>query len=96
MNLSLVITLVLLIEISLCAPWEPYILAPESRIVKPKSVYETKGTVKDAQNILVGKPTSLMGALSMIVLDFGVNIGGLLSLHFTTDCDDDQILVCDT
>ncbi|MDQ1735149.1 MAG: hypothetical protein QOH56_1400 [Pseudonocardiales bacterium] len=63
-------------------PWDAYNLAPASRTVAPKSVYRTTGTVQDASNVLHSKSTSLIGTGASITVDFGKEVGGLVSVHF--------------
>jgi hypothetical protein len=73
--------LLLLASYVLTAPWDRYNLAPESRIIRPVSIFTTKGSVENATNILSGKPTGLIDQGSYITLDFGKNVGGILTLH---------------
>ena len=63
-------------------PWDAYNLAPASRTVTPQSVYRTTGTVKQSSNVLHSKTTSLVGAGASLTLDFGKEVGGLVSVHF--------------
>jgi hypothetical protein len=64
-------------------PWDAYNLAPASRTVTPVRVTRTTGTVSGASTILHGRPVTLTGTGSSITLDFGKEVGGLVSLHFT-------------
>ncbi|KAF7327050.1 Glycoside hydrolase family 78 protein [Mycena kentingensis (nom. inval.)] len=74
--------------IALCAGvapkglWDAFNYAPESRIARPASVRDVIGNVKDASG-LVKSPTSkatLNGNGSYVVLDWGFEVGGVLSL----------------
>lgn len=64
------------------APWEAYNYSPRSRTVHPARIYQTTGTVTDAGAVLAGRPTTLSGSGSSITLDFGQDVGGLVSVHF--------------
>src|SRR5258708_9973472 len=61
---------------------DPYNFAPRSRVVVPKAVLSTKGSVTNPNDVLSGKTTTLSGAGAQIVLDFGQEVGGILSLQF--------------
>lgn len=62
-------------------PWEKYILAPDSRTVRATAVQATSGPVANPGGAHGdGAVTLSQGA--QITLDFGVNIGGILNLHF--------------
>ncbi|MFC1435582.1 discoidin domain-containing protein [Streptacidiphilus sp. N1-3] len=66
-------------------PWDAYNLAPASRTVAPVRVTRTTGTVSSPSALLHGRPVVLSGAGSgsSITLDFGKEVGGVVSLHFT-------------
>jgi Bacterial alpha-L-rhamnosidase 6 hairpin glycosidase domain len=68
-------------------PWDRYNLSPASRTVHPRAVYRTTGTVSGAGNLLHSKATRLSGSGSSITLDFGQEVGGLVSLHFAAGTD---------
>jgi Bacterial alpha-L-rhamnosidase 6 hairpin glycosidase domain len=61
---------------------DPFNFAPSSRTVVPVAVFSTAGAVSNPNNVLSGKPTTLAGAGAQIVLDFGKEVGGILSLEF--------------
>src|SRR3954468_11722291 len=69
---------------------DPYNFAPPSRTVRPVAVYSTSGQVTDPANVLTGKVTRLTGAGAQIVLDFGKEVGGVLSLQFSGASDTAQ------
>lgn len=73
-------------------PWDAYNFAPASRTVTPKSVYRTTGTVLHAKDVLRSRPASLVGSGASITLDFGEEVGGLVSVHFASSTDTGQQL----
>ena len=60
----------------------PYNYAPASHTVKPVAIQSTSGTVSSPGNVLSGQSTRLSGANSAVVLDFGKEVGGLVTLSF--------------
>ena len=60
----------------------PYNYAPASRTVKPVAIQGTSGAVGSPGNVLSGQSTRLSGANSAVVLDFGKEVGGLVTLSF--------------
>ena len=58
-------------------------LAPSSRTVTPVRVTQTTGDVSNATAVLRGRQTTLSGAGASVTLDFGKEVGGLISLRFT-------------
>jgi hypothetical protein len=73
-------------------PWDTYNLAPSSRTVPPMRVYRTTGTVTGASNVLHSRATSIAGSGSSITLDFGEEVGGLVSIHFAAASEAGQQL----
>lgn len=63
-------------------PWENNIYAPESRIVSPKSILSRR-----TGNIISSYPgpAKLQGNGSQLVFDFGIEVGGLVILNYTSD-----------
>src|SRR5205807_10618515 len=61
---------------------QPYNFAPPSRTVAPVAVFSTTGAVSNPNDVLSGRPTTLAGAGTQIVLDFGKEVGGILALEF--------------
>ena len=59
-------------------------LAPFSRTIEPVSIYATHGAVANPTSVLTGKETLLSGMGSYIVVDFSREIGGIVTLNFTT------------
>jgi hypothetical protein len=65
-------------------------LSPTSRTVAPVSVYATNGTVGNASAVLSGQNTRLTGNGSAVTLDFGKDVGGLVTLRFADASDSSQ------
>ncbi|KAJ7888543.1 glycoside hydrolase family 78 protein [Mycena olivaceomarginata] len=78
----------LIISIPLCAalapngPWDAFNYAPESRVVKPVSVRTVSGTVEGADGLVQDSSAqaTFTGDSSYVVLDWGKEVGGILSL----------------
>ena len=67
--------------------------APTTRTVRPTAVYSTHGSVSGADQLgAAGEPIALSGTGSYVVLDFGREVGGTVSLHFAGASDDQQHL----
>ncbi|KAI0075162.1 glycoside hydrolase family 78 protein [Panus rudis PR-1116 ss-1] len=63
-------------------PWDAFIYAPNSRTVLPKSIRTSAGDVRNLQNLLFNNGTTVLsGKQSYVTLDFGIEIGGVISLH---------------
>ncbi|THX36416.1 bacterial alpha-L-rhamnosidase domain-containing protein [Aureobasidium pullulans] len=63
--------------------YDEYILAPSSRTLHPKAVYQDKvnGTITGASSLAGdSKGSAVFSGISAVTYDFGVNIGGLVSL----------------
>ncbi|MET8764716.1 trehalase family glycosidase [Lentzea sp. NPDC004782] len=69
---------------------DPANFAPASRTLKPISVLRTTGTVTAPGNLVTGGPARLSGRNSSVVLDFGKEVGGLISLGFAGASDTGQ------
>ncbi|PCH42961.1 glycoside hydrolase family 78 protein [Wolfiporia cocos MD-104 SS10] len=63
-------------------PWDAFNYAPESKIVYPRAIRELNGTVLNAGKLLTSGSATLTGSGSYVALDFGIEIGGLISLNF--------------
>ncbi|MFS8095709.1 hypothetical protein LFM09_01095 [Lentzea alba] len=61
---------------------DPNNFAPASRTLKPVSVFSTAGTVTSPGNLVTGGSARLTGRESRVVLDFGKEVGGLVTLGF--------------
>lgn len=56
-------------------PWDPFNYAPQSRTVRPRSVRETVGSVRGAQNLVSQKgEATLSGNGSWLTVDFGIEV----------------------
>lgn len=74
--------------LAVCAgavPYSQYILAPPSRTIHPVSLYAFNGTVENPKSLLAdqcstGDATFVGNAAA--TYDFGLNIGGLISVKF--------------
>jgi hypothetical protein len=64
--------------------------APTSRTLTPTAVYATSGSVSNPTNVLSGAPTRISGAGSALSLDFGKEVGGLVTLSFGSTSDANQ------
>ncbi|KAG6908504.1 hypothetical protein DXG01_004438 [Tephrocybe rancida] len=66
-------------------PWDEFNFAPTSKTVYPRAIHSSNGDVGNAQT-LIGNSGSgsatLSGKGSWVALDFGVEVGGLISLNF--------------
>ncbi|KZT68695.1 glycoside hydrolase family 78 protein [Daedalea quercina L-15889] len=63
-------------------PWDAFNFAPASRTVYPRSIREYSGNVTSASSILSNGSLTLSGDESYVVLDFGYEVAGLISLNF--------------
>ncbi|KAL4242797.1 hypothetical protein ABKN59_010978, partial [Abortiporus biennis] len=65
--------------------WDNFNLAPDARVLWPKAIKETQGTVKNV-HVLTGSKgvASLSGEESFVTLDFGKEVGGLISMNIVT------------
>lgn len=73
-------------------PWQADNFSPASRTVTPTTVFRTTGTVANPANVLHARTTALTGSGSSITLDFGEEVGGLVTVHFGAGGDADQQL----
>ncbi|KAG6820732.1 hypothetical protein H0H93_012378 [Arthromyces matolae] len=67
-------------------PWDEFNYAPTNRIVGPKRVYSVGGTVHSPEQLVppLDGPATIGGSGSYIVLDFGQEVGGVISLTVET------------
>ncbi|PIL26169.1 hypothetical protein GSI_11924 [Ganoderma sinense ZZ0214-1] len=63
-------------------PWDAFNYAPKSRTVFPTSVKEVSGTAYNVQNLVSKGSATIVGNGSWVALDFGIEVGGLVSLNF--------------
>lgn len=71
---------------------QQYNPAPTTRTLSPVAVYSTNGQVNDPAAILTGEPTELSGYGAYVVLDFGKEVGGTVSVHVSAVSDAAQHL----
>ncbi|HEV3359013.1 MAG TPA: trehalase family glycosidase [Pseudonocardiaceae bacterium] len=57
--------------------------SPTSRTLAPVAVHSWSGSVSSPTNVLSGQTTSIAGAGSELVLDFGKEVGGIVTLSFS-------------
>ncbi|KAI5823183.1 glycoside hydrolase family 78 protein [Schizophyllum commune Tattone D] len=72
-------------------PWNDFNYAPASRIVYPQRIYGTNGDVEHEDSLLsadAGSPT-LSGADAWVTIDFGKEVGGVVSLTIDSASGDD-------
>ncbi|KAJ7197058.1 Six-hairpin glycosidase [Mycena rebaudengoi] len=64
-------------------PWDAFNYAPKSKTVYPAAIRQIEGFVQNPQRLVnnVGS-AKLSGQGSWVALDFGVEVGGLISLNF--------------
>jgi hypothetical protein len=72
--LLLTVTLSIVLAKAPAGPWDKYNLAPETRTIRPKSVYGKSGTVTEPQNLLSEKEFATLAAESLVTLDFGQEV----------------------
>ncbi|KAI8992817.1 Six-hairpin glycosidase [Trametes punicea] len=63
-------------------PWDTFNYSPKSRTVYPTAVKEIHGGVKNAEALVSTGTATLTGNGSWVALDFGIEVGGLVSLNF--------------
>jgi Bacterial alpha-L-rhamnosidase 6 hairpin glycosidase domain len=61
-------------------------------MLKPVSVYKADHTVQNPDNILSGQTTRLNGTGSALILDFGKEVAGTISLNFVASSDSSQMV----
>ncbi len=64
------------------SPCAADIVAPTSRTLAPVSVHAASATVGNPAGVLSGASTRLNGDGSAVTLDFGKEVGGVVTLHF--------------
>ncbi|MGY0021025.1 alpha-L-rhamnosidase-related protein [Streptomyces sp. YJ-C3] len=76
-------------------PWDRFKLSPADRTVRPTSVHGTTGSVDGAKN-LAGKSgpahARLNGKGTSVTLDFGLEVGGYVTITLGQGTDADQVL----
>ncbi|GAB7362002.1 hypothetical protein MBLNU230_g2038t1 [Neophaeotheca triangularis] len=73
------------------AKYEEYILAPSSRTLYPRSVYNVNGTVDGADSLTGDSGSATFKGESAVTFDFGINIAGIVTLQIgSVDQDEEQ------
>ncbi|KAJ6484860.1 Six-hairpin glycosidase [Mycena sanguinolenta] len=63
-------------------PWDAFNFAPKSKTVYPAAIREVEGTVTNSQGLVNNSGSAtLNGQGTYITLDFGVEVGGLISIN---------------
>ncbi|KAI0752003.1 Six-hairpin glycosidase [Fomes fomentarius] len=63
-------------------PWDTFNYAPNSRTVRPTAIKEVSGSIKNPQHLTSNGRATLVGNGAWVALDFGIEVGGLISLNF--------------
>ena len=61
-------------------PWDAFNYAPDSRTVRPQTIYNVSGSVKGSDKLLTEAGlATFSGNQSYVTLDFGVEVGFLFA-----------------
>ncbi|OSD03796.1 glycoside hydrolase family 78 protein [Trametes coccinea BRFM310] len=63
-------------------PWDAYNYAPKTRTVYPVAVKEVHGRIQNTDALVSRGSATFSGNGSWVALDFGIEVGGLVSLNF--------------
>ncbi|KAK0200591.1 Six-hairpin glycosidase [Desarmillaria ectypa] len=63
-------------------PWDAFNYAPKSKTVYPRDIYKIAGSVPGARNLVGNSGSATLSPNSWFTLDFGIEVGGLVSLNF--------------
>ncbi|KAF5378587.1 hypothetical protein D9615_007106 [Tricholomella constricta] len=64
-------------------PWDAFNYAPKSKTVYPTAIHSFQGSVKDPQLLVLNAGSATITTRgSWIALDYGVEVGGLISMNF--------------
>ncbi|RPD76861.1 Six-hairpin glycosidase [Lentinus tigrinus ALCF2SS1-7] len=94
MALWLLISLALLSVVDASAPagpWDAFNYAPKSRTVSPTAIRQSTGTVHNAHGLVSKGSATIVGSGSWVALDFGIEVGGLVSLNFGEVTDSSSV-----
>ncbi|KAF9490904.1 Six-hairpin glycosidase [Pleurotus eryngii] len=80
-------SIVVLLPLSVVAlappgPWDKFNFAPTSKVVFPSAIHGVDGNVNNAGRIVGGSGSATLMGSSAFTLDFGVEVGGLISINF--------------
>ncbi|EJD02571.1 glycoside hydrolase family 78 protein [Fomitiporia mediterranea MF3/22] len=74
-------------------PWDAFNFAPESRLVRPTAIFKTEGTIQNSSALLTEADGAMIsGNNSWVTLDFGKEIGGLISLNVDSHTSENSSL----
>lgn len=65
-------------------PYSQYILTPNSRTIRPATVYNINGTVHQAESLLQPNAETIFEGLSAATYDFGKNVAGIVSFNVSS------------
>ncbi|KAK6987718.1 Six-hairpin glycosidase [Favolaschia claudopus] len=86
MRLSLSLSVLLLpssLALAPAGPWDAFNYAPKSKTVYPAAIREVEGAVTNSELLVNNLGSATLEAEgSWVALDFGVEVGGLISLNF--------------
>ncbi|KAF7292156.1 Glycoside hydrolase family 78 protein [Mycena indigotica] len=93
------LSLLLLTHTALCValapqgPWDAFNFAPASKTVRPVSVRAVHGTVQGAEGLVTGSSSKAVFTAnnSYVVLDWGKEVGGILSLTIESASPSSQL-----
>ncbi|KAH9943643.1 Six-hairpin glycosidase [Amylocystis lapponica] len=63
-------------------PWDNFNYAPGTRIVRPRAIFQVNGAVSSPEGLLSNSGATFVSDGSWVALDFGLEVGGLISLSF--------------
>ncbi|OCB86064.1 Six-hairpin glycosidase [Sanghuangporus baumii] len=64
--------------------WDAFNYSPESRVVRPTSVFKIQGSIFNADNLLSeSDEATLINTGSFVSLDFGKEVGGLITINLS-------------
>ncbi|KAL1693236.1 Six-hairpin glycosidase-like protein [Schizophyllum commune] len=68
-------------------PWDDFNYAPSSRTVSPTAIYKYDGDVENPEGLLGSDPASatLQGVGAWVALDFGKEVGGIISVNIDSE-----------
>ncbi|KAJ5300430.1 uncharacterized protein N7443_005432 [Penicillium atrosanguineum] len=69
------------LEASFPGPWENYMHSPSSRLVSPKSILNSDTSFQTRYPSL----SKLAGNGSLVIFDFGQEVGGIVNINYTTN-----------
>ncbi|KAH7922494.1 glycoside hydrolase family 78 protein [Leucogyrophana mollusca] len=64
-------------------PWDAFNISPKSKTIYPKAIHTVEGSVQNPLNLLSSAGgATLSGNGSWVALDFGMEVGGWISMNF--------------